>query len=214
ELAHVRRWDNLANLMQRIVESLLFFHPAVWLVSRWVRRERELCCDAVVVGRTNRPHAYAELLVALAAQMPRSVLFYPAATSAMAAGPLRGRIRRILQLEDDPMLVSGKSFVLLTGGFVVAATLILLYLPTRGQAKDSTSAGISEFVATGPEISVSQSADQIETTPEAPTGNARLEIKSQDGHTIVADLQDGKLRLSADQAAANQDEQRLGALAD
>ena len=67
ELAHVRRWDNLVNLVQRFVESLLFFHPAVWLVSSWVRREREACCDAVVVGRTNRPHAYAEMLVALAA---------------------------------------------------------------------------------------------------------------------------------------------------
>src|SRR5450631_751310 len=92
ELAHVRRWDNLVNLAQRLIESLLFFHPAVWLLSSWVRRERESCCDAVVVGRTEQPHAYAELLVALAAQMPRSVLFHPAATSAMAAGPLRGRI--------------------------------------------------------------------------------------------------------------------------
>jgi beta-lactamase regulating signal transducer with metallopeptidase domain len=45
ELAHVRRWDNLINLIQRIVESLLFFHPAVWLISSWVRRERESCCD-------------------------------------------------------------------------------------------------------------------------------------------------------------------------
>jgi beta-lactamase regulating signal transducer with metallopeptidase domain len=137
ELAHVRRWDNLVNLGQRIVESLLFFHPAVWLVSSWVRREREACCDAIVVDRTARPHAYAELLVALAAQMPRSVLFHPAASSAMAAGPLRGRIRRILQLEDDPMLVSGKSFIALVGSLIVATTLGLLYLPARGQAKDA-----------------------------------------------------------------------------
>ena len=105
ELAHVRRWDNLVNLVQRLVEAVLFFHPAVWLVSGWVRREREACCDAIVVRRTNRPHAYAEMLVALAAQMPRSVLFHPAASSAMAAGPLRGRIRRILGFEDDPMLI-------------------------------------------------------------------------------------------------------------
>ena len=147
ELAHVRRWDNLVNLLQRMVESLLFFHPAVWLLSSWVRQEREACCDAVVVGRTERPHAYAELLVALAAQMPRSVLFYPAATSAMAAGPLRGRIRRILQLEDDPMLVSGKSFVLLVGSVVVAATLTVLYLPARGQAKESAPQGKQELTA-------------------------------------------------------------------
>ncbi len=56
ELAHVRRWDNLVNLVQRLVEALLFFHPAVWLVSSWVRREREACCDAAVVGHTNEWH--------------------------------------------------------------------------------------------------------------------------------------------------------------
>ena len=66
ELAHVRRWDNLVNLLQRLVESALFFHPAVWIVSGWVRREREHCCDAVVVARTGRARAYAETLLALA----------------------------------------------------------------------------------------------------------------------------------------------------
>ena len=105
ELAHVRRWDNLINLAQRCIESLLFFHPAVWLVSNWVRREREACCDAVVVGRTNLPHAYAEMLVAFAARLsepsepgrprPRSFSLRgrgrpgSLSSSAMAAGPLR-----------------------------------------------------------------------------------------------------------------------------
>ena len=63
ELAHVRRYDNLVNLLQRIVESLLFFQPMVWIVSGWVRREREHCCDELVVARTRRPQAYAEMLV-------------------------------------------------------------------------------------------------------------------------------------------------------
>ena len=65
ELAHVRRRDNLVNLLQRLVESVLFFHPAVWIVSGWVRREREHCCDRVVVERTGRPRAYVETLLSL-----------------------------------------------------------------------------------------------------------------------------------------------------
>lgn len=143
ELAHVRRWDNFMNLLQRVGESLLFFHPAVWILSSWVRSDREACCDALVVRRTNRPHAYAEMLVALAAQMPRSVLFHSAASSAMAAGPLRSRIRRILQLEDDPMLVSGKSFVLVLGALAVAATLGVLYVPTIGEAKEKPAKSVA-----------------------------------------------------------------------
>ena len=51
ELAHLRRWGNLINIVQRVVESLLFFHPVVWWLSGWLRLERELCCDRLVVGR-------------------------------------------------------------------------------------------------------------------------------------------------------------------
>ena len=70
ELAHLRRWDNLVNLLQRVVESLLFFHPAVWWLSAWVRLERELCCDRLVVDRVGQPHAYAEMLVSLSRVEP------------------------------------------------------------------------------------------------------------------------------------------------
>ena len=40
ELAHIRRYDNLVNLLQRSVETVFFFHPAVWWISRCIRTER------------------------------------------------------------------------------------------------------------------------------------------------------------------------------
>lgn len=115
ELAHVRRWDNLVNLLQRMIESLLFFHPCVWWVSSWLRAEREQCCDALVVARTAKPQAYAELLVALAT--PPS----PLAGLALSHHPLAGRIRRILHLEEEKMLVTRSTF-----GFVALAIAALL----------------------------------------------------------------------------------------
>jgi beta-lactamase regulating signal transducer with metallopeptidase domain len=124
ELAHVRRWDNAVNLVQRIVESLLFFHPAVWVVSGWVRRDREDCCDAVVVAQTAKPQAYAELLVALASHAPGL-----ATSVALAQHPLASRIRRILKLEDEPMLVTRKGLFVGVSAVVVAA-LLAFALPT------------------------------------------------------------------------------------
>jgi hypothetical protein len=62
----------------------------------------------------------------------------------MAAGPLRSRIRRILGLDDDPMLISGKSFTLILAGLVIAATLAVLYVPTIGQAEPSTTSATDE----------------------------------------------------------------------
>lgn len=45
ELAHIKRYDYLVNIVQSIIETLLFFHPAIWWISGEIRRERENCCD-------------------------------------------------------------------------------------------------------------------------------------------------------------------------
>jgi hypothetical protein len=111
ELAHVRRWDNLVNLAQRVIEAALFFHPVVWWLSSWVRLEREECCDQVVIAHTGRPQTYAETLAALALPgiAPRH------AAAAMADSHLVTRIRHILKLEDESMNVSRKVFVAACG---------------------------------------------------------------------------------------------------
>jgi len=54
ELAHIRRHDYLVNLLQTAVETLLFYHPAAWWVSRAVRQEREYCCDDETVRAADR----------------------------------------------------------------------------------------------------------------------------------------------------------------
>lgn len=66
ELAHVRRSDFLANLLQSLAEALLFFHPAAWWLSRHVRELREHCCDDVAAALCGDPMALAEGLSALA----------------------------------------------------------------------------------------------------------------------------------------------------
>ncbi len=99
ELAHIRRHDLWVNLLQRVVETLLFFHPAVWWLSRVIRQERELCCDALAVAATGRAVEYAQALEAVA----RFRLAW--SSPAMAAGmggdrmALLERVRRVLGLE-------------------------------------------------------------------------------------------------------------------
>lgn len=66
ELAHVRRHDYLVNLLQVVVETLLFYHPVVRWVSRVVREEREHCCDDLVVARSGDALGYARALTELA----------------------------------------------------------------------------------------------------------------------------------------------------
>jgi beta-lactamase regulating signal transducer with metallopeptidase domain len=66
ELAHIRRYDHLINILQRLIEAFLFFHPAVWYVSRLVRAERELCCDDLVVATGGKATLYASSLLQIA----------------------------------------------------------------------------------------------------------------------------------------------------
>jgi len=123
ELAHVRRWDNFVNLLQRLVEALLFFHPVVWWLSAWIRLERELCCDQFVIAHTGNPRAYAETLAALAVPDP----VRHASAMAMTENRLVVRIRRILNLEDHSMQVSTKSLSVAVGLVLVVAVMAGLY---------------------------------------------------------------------------------------
>ncbi len=67
ELAHVRRWDFLANLLQSVVEALLFFHPGVWWLSSRLRQEREQVADALAAeALAGDRHRVATALAALA----------------------------------------------------------------------------------------------------------------------------------------------------
>ena len=121
ELAHLRRYDHLVNLAQRFVESLLFFHPAVWWLSHKIRVEREHCCDDLVVACGAMPLDYAKSLLRVAelsrgAMSRRSV----SAVSLLATGQpstLRQRIARLLGDSAAPQVRLAHSlFVFGLGG--------------------------------------------------------------------------------------------------
>ena len=61
EIGHIKRYDYLTNVLQMLVETLLFYHPAVWWTSKRIRLERELCCDDLAVQFEDAQLTYAEL---------------------------------------------------------------------------------------------------------------------------------------------------------
>ncbi len=66
ELAHVRRADCIGNLLNTSMETLFFFHPAVWWLGRTLREQREFCCDDIVLVSCSSPMNYAQALLVLA----------------------------------------------------------------------------------------------------------------------------------------------------
>jgi beta-lactamase regulating signal transducer with metallopeptidase domain len=96
ELAHVRRADFLWNLVQTLIETLFFFHPAVWWISGRVRHERELCCDDLALKVCPNPVVYASALFHLEEQRSRQMSLAMALDGHQPAQTLRWRIARIL----------------------------------------------------------------------------------------------------------------------
>jgi beta-lactamase regulating signal transducer with metallopeptidase domain len=94
ELAHIRRHDYLISLLQAALETLMFYHPAVWWISARVRQESEVCCDAWTLAACPDRKDYAAALVRAAEWAGERRSFAIAATG----GHLAARIRRILGL--------------------------------------------------------------------------------------------------------------------
>jgi TonB family protein len=91
ELAHILRYDHLVNMLQTVVETLLFYHPAVWWASARIRQERELCCDDLAVAACGDALCYARALT----RLERLRVTTPRLALGSAGGPLLYRIQRL-----------------------------------------------------------------------------------------------------------------------
>ena len=101
ELAHIRRHDYLVNFFQTLVETLLFFHPAVRWVSKQMRNEREYCSDDIAVNVSGNPIAYAHTLADTASLCSKHLHKHrshaiPNMAMAASGGDLKQRVVRLV----------------------------------------------------------------------------------------------------------------------
>jgi len=116
EVAHIRRHDYLINLLQAVVETLLFYHPAVWLVSRRIRQEREHCCDDLAVAVCGDALAYARALL----EMEQLRTAGPQLAMAANGGLLMNRIQRLVGTQTPQTnRISG-----LIAGIILFSTIV------------------------------------------------------------------------------------------
>jgi TonB family protein len=103
ELAHIRRFDTLINMLLTGTETLLFYHPAVWWAGRQVRIEREHCCDDFAVSACGDAAIYVEALTLLTPwNAPGGAML------AASGGKLKDRAARLL----DGTKAEHRSFLL------------------------------------------------------------------------------------------------------
>ena len=119
ELAHIRRHDLWVNLLQRMAEILFFFHPAIWLISKSLRRERELCCDEMAARAIGERATYAEALE----KVSRAILYTKEPAFAAAVGQRKktvlSRVQHVLGLTAAPSHTGQAVMVILILALVV-----------------------------------------------------------------------------------------------
>ena len=177
ELAHIRRWDFQVNLFQILVETLLFYHPAVWWLNRRIRAERELCCDEIAVAITGNRLVYAQALASMAEWKSVSVL-------AMAAnrGSLRQRVLYVLgqqpfSIRQRAMGLTG-GIVFLSAALFAANALFGIAYPVPAQASENP----KPFIAATPIAPLQPVTPNpvLQSPPQAPVA------KSEDRETANA----------------------------
>lgn len=143
ELAHIKRHDYLLNLFQTVMETLLCFNPFSWLIGVGIRRERELCCDDLVISLTEQPLPYAQALATLEAQrlQPPS----PQNLAMAATGhkhQLFHRIKRIMEMKTPSDNNSRVALaLLLAAGLTIC---IAAFSPSWAQKKKTEKAPVAE----------------------------------------------------------------------
>ncbi len=125
EVAHFLRRDHWVTLLVALAETLLFYHPAVWLLTKWVREERENCADDSAVALCGDRVTYANALASLAdlAESPTGI--------AASGGDLTNRVRRLLGSE-----VSAGGHWSMTPWLVILLGFLAMMLGRHGHADD------------------------------------------------------------------------------
>jgi beta-lactamase regulating signal transducer with metallopeptidase domain len=141
ELGHVKRFDYLVNLLQSAIEILLFYHPAVWWLSKQIRLEREQIADDLAARLLGEPRRLALAL----SELEQFQFSPPLIAQAAHGGNLMSRIKHLIRPELPAKVFSWKMAVPLAG---FTAACVVLYAQAGA-------------VNVGPELAKTNSANAI-----------------------------------------------------
>ncbi|MHC4113110.1 MAG: secretin N-terminal domain-containing protein [Planctomycetota bacterium] len=170
ELAHIRRYDYLVNMLQTVVEIVGFYHPAVWWISHKMRIERENCCDDLAVSVCGDKVGYARALTS----MEEIRLAQGELVIAASGGNLFTRISRLVGNESAGKARPGWAPVVLSALLIIALAIPTTLALTAedsgsGLRTDSTTVHVSEVLVDEENINSSVAAQPASHLPGTDT---------------------------------------------
>lgn len=171
ELAHILRQDYLVNLLQCAIETIFFYHPAIWWISAQTRQQREYCCDDIAVSVVADRAVYVRALAAVAGA--RTHALAPASSS----GRTVARLQRILETPTSRAAHPSRWLIGL-------AALTLCATETAFLAVRSHSAQAQVQVANAPEDADTEAEARAIEAINKLKGQIRRDI-TKPGHPVV-----------------------------
>ena len=99
EMAHIKRYDYLVNLIQSAIEIVLFYHPTVWWLSNRIRIEREQIADDLAASMLGEPRRLALAL----SELDQFQFSTPHLAHGAHGGNLMSRIKRLVRPDTEPL---------------------------------------------------------------------------------------------------------------
>jgi Zn-dependent protease with chaperone function len=179
ELGHIQRKDYLLHLLVTLLEGLFFFNPFSRLLVRQLKKEREHCCDDLVLQFKYDPHAYVSALLSLATRQQPVHKLAVAATGSSDKLLLQRARRILLQQDGDHSRPGTRTLALLL--FTALVTALVFYrppLPVHPLTSKAQSGPVPAFIPASipQELAFSQT---IHSTPPPATTHRQQQGRSR-----------------------------------
>lgn len=180
ELAHIQRNDYLLNIIISVIETILFFNPFIVLLVKILKRERENCCDDLVIHYKYDRHSYASALVSIEKTRLNS---YPLAMSATSGkNQLLSRVKRIV---DNGKEINSFNYgqKLLTLLAITAIIISISWVYPNHQVNNTVTRTVAIASKTSPQkINNSRPKDSVQTSIES------LQIKEPGQKKVISTI--------------------------
>lgn len=153
ELAHIRRHDYMLNLIQNLVESIVFFHPVVWILSAEIKTQRENLCDDYSVAQIQDPIHLVKALY----QLEKSATHTPELALGSNSNNFQ-MLSRIKRLFENEVNEKRNFFGILP---VILSFLLIVFLSF--ESKNSQAARMTDPVEPYENLATFTSVEPIET---------------------------------------------------
>lgn len=179
ELAHIIRNDFLVNIIQSFIESLFYFHPAVWWISANIRVEREHACDDLAIRIIGDNLKYAKSLVYLQ-ELEKLAAPSLAMSFSNRETPLFERIKRILNQPKNKHDMKQKTFA----SIILLSSIIWISATDAHQQNDE----LRE-----PEYQIAEIIP-LQSEPDFAIATDTIPAQIQESKSTIIELKNGKIK--------------------